>query len=710
MEGRIGAPKRRVLCPRRFRDEEDWAMFRSSGTKRKVTFLSTGEGSRRRQKLMDGSIGGRRGKRSIAEDCDEGSVQEEEGAGNPGEEVSRDLDDVTSAGRGREAAESPGDTAKSAHNPAESPIRSVMPQPSPREPTTLPTITNDLGSAALGANPSPLPPPHGNPNNPAPKGAEGDGAANFPRSTRTPRGPGRRAVPGQARGGKAKNKIRPRVQTASTSSSFQYPPSPEHNRTATTRGHWEEEEADDAEWGREPVPTLPRQRSLFPRGGGNSRPGRAGEYSFLRVPNHRGLPRRPWGDNHWERDDSCYVVGGYYDDYVDDYDTVDVFPSSSQKYRQRRPESRMCYVNDGVPSFYFRNREEEDSWFQWRKERELRRQEEEGSSRGPEGEGRASASADGRTTQKKEEVPGRTVAATAGDPLLEELCERSVSEKTLSSYKKAWERWQLFCKSGKSKQGKKELLSFLMVLYREGKSKAAASTALAAISHFSIAKGRPEITHDPLIRKIMKGWARMEGTRRDKREPIIEDRLEKILEVLAEVCSDQYECILFRAAFTLAFGGAFRISELVPPSKKVRDKGLMNRRVLLQEGKVLVYIDRSKTDQLGKGRWVCIEQTSRATCPVKALQEYMKVRPAEGLLLLIHKDSSPMSAFQFRQVLKKAVMANGWDTNKFGSHSLRIGAATEAAMRGDSVERIKKIGRWQSKAYRKYIRPINVAN
>ncbi|KAE8631200.1 hypothetical protein XENTR_v10001105 [Xenopus tropicalis] len=412
MEGRIGAPKRRVLCPRRFRDEEDWAMFRSSGTKRKVTFLSTGEGSRRRQKLMDGSIGGRRGKRSIAEDCDEGSVQEEEGAGNPGEEVSRDLDDVTSAGRGREAAESPGDTAKSAHNPAESPIRSVMPQPSPREPTTLPTITNDLGSAALGANPSPLPPPHGNPNNPAPKGAEGDGAANFPRSTRTPRGPGRRAVPGQARGGKAKNKIRPRVQTASTSSSFQYPPSPEHNRTATTRGHWEEEEADDAEWGREPVPTLPRQRSLFPRGGGNSRPGRAGEYSFLRVPNHRGLPRRPWGDNHWERDDSCYVVGGYYDDYVDDYDTVDVFPSSSQKYRQRRPESRMCYVNDGVPSFYFRNREEEDSWFQWRKERELRRQEEEGSSRGPEGEGRASASADGRTTQKKEEVPGRTVAAT----------------------------------------------------------------------------------------------------------------------------------------------------------------------------------------------------------------------------------------------------------------------------------------------------------
>ncbi|OCT85556.1 hypothetical protein XELAEV_18023727mg [Xenopus laevis] len=244
-----------------------------------------------------------------------------------------------------------------------------------------------------------------------------------------------------------------------------------------------------------------------------------------------------------------------------------------------------------------------------------------------------------------------------------------------------------------------------MVLYREGKSKAAAITTLAAISHFSITKGRQDITNDPLIRKIMKGWARVEGPRVDKREPIVEYKLKRIMKSLGKVCSDQFEYTLFRAAFALAFWGAFRISELVPPSKKATDKGLMHHQGRMQEGKLLVYIRRSKTGQLGKGTWVGIGKTAGLTCPVKACQDYMRVHPAEGQLLLIHKDSTPMSAFQFRQVLKKAVFANGWDPKKFGSHSFRIGAA----MRGETVVRIKRIGRWQSRAYKKYIRPINVA-
>ncbi|KAE8589627.1 hypothetical protein XENTR_v10017664 [Xenopus tropicalis] len=78
-------------------------MIRSSGAKRKGTFLSPGEGSRRRQKLTDGSIGGRGGKKQIAEDCAGGSGSEEEVGGNLGAEVLRRLDDVTGAGRSKGA-------------------------------------------------------------------------------------------------------------------------------------------------------------------------------------------------------------------------------------------------------------------------------------------------------------------------------------------------------------------------------------------------------------------------------------------------------------------------------------------------------------------------------------------------------------------------------------------------------------------------------
>ncbi|XP_041424709.1 uncharacterized protein LOC121395381 isoform X1 [Xenopus laevis] len=452
-----------------------------------------------------------------------------------------------------------------------------------------------------------------------------------------------------------------------------------------------------------------RHPGPFPRGGGNSRPRGTGGHSYFQTSRHRSQPQWSGEYDQWEDDDSCYFIEEY--NYEDD---CEFFPASSHGHRQRRPVKGMWqedigYGNNRVPSFYFRNREEEESWIQWRKEREQKGEEEAGPSRRQEGRERASSSTEGQSSQNgdRTKVPTRKTTM-ARDPLLEELCERAVSEKTLSSYKKARKRWQIFCRSGKSNQGTKDLVSFLMVLYREGKSRAGASNALAAISHFSIVKGRADITHDPLVRKIMKGWARVEGPRVDKREPIIECRLKMIMNSLEEVCSDQFECILFRAAFALAFGGAFRISELVPPSKKVTDKGLMYSQVLLQDRKLLVYISRSKTDQLGKGRWFSIEKTSRITCPVKALQDYIGMRPAGGHLLLIHRDLSPMSAFQFRQVLKKAVIANGWDPKKFGSHSFRIGAATEAAMRGETEDRIKGIGRWKSKAYKKYIRPINV--
>ncbi|OCT78138.1 hypothetical protein XELAEV_18029244mg, partial [Xenopus laevis] len=243
-------------------------------------------------------------------------------------------------------------------------------------------------------------------------------------------------------------------------------------------------------------------------------------------------------------------------------------------------------------------------------------------------------------------------------------------------------------------------------LRKEGRSKAGASTALAAIAHFSIAHGKIDITHSPVVRKIMKGWARVEGTRIDKREPIIERRLQLILRSLETVCLNKFECILFRATCALAFGGAFRISELVPPSKKALGKGLMLKHVVVQEEEVLVYIAKSKTDQLGRGKWVRIEKTVGVACPVRAVKEYMRVRPAGVQWFLIHEDLSPISAFQFRQVLKKAVVANGWDPSKFGSHSFRIGAATEAAMRGDKEERIKDLGRWRSRVFKKYIRQV----
>ena len=65
---------------------------------------------------------------------------------------------------------------------------------------------------------------------------------------------------------------------------------------------------------------------------------------------------------------------------------------------------------------------------------------------------------------------------------------------------------------------------------------------------------------------------------------------------------------------------------------------------------------------------------------------------------------APLTRYQFCAVLRKAIQFLGLDSNKYKSHSFRIGAATQCAMNGIDVEAIKNMGRWKSISYRNYIR------
>ena len=67
-------------------------------------------------------------------------------------------------------------------------------------------------------------------------------------------------------------------------------------------------------------------------------------------------------------------------------------------------------------------------------------------------------------------------------------------------------------------------------------------------------------------------------------------------------------------------------------------------------------------------------------------------------------DGSDLTRYQFQAVLRKAADFLGWQSEKFASHSFRIGAATTAAMNGVPEETIMKKGRWKSGAVKSYFR------
>lgn len=109
---------------------------------------------------------------------------------------------------------------------------------------------------------------------------------------------------------------------------------------------------------------------------------------------------------------------------------------------------------------------------------------------------------------------------------------------------------------------------------------------------------------------------------------------------------------------------------------------------------------RSKTDQLGVGKGIVVHQLPGSLiCPVKALGEYISLRPRYVYNFLIHSAGAFLTKFQFNSVLKKCLHVLNLDNFRITSHSFRIGAATEASRLGLNDEVIKKIGRWKSNRF-----------
>lgn len=54
--------------------------------------------------------------------------------------------------------------------------------------------------------------------------------------------------------------------------------------------------------------------------------------------------------------------------------------------------------------------------------------------------------------------------------------------------------------------------------------------------------------------------------------------------------------------------------------------------------------------------------------------------------------------------VQRTAAAAGLDASKLGAHSLRAGCATQAAKKGVHATGIKRLGRWKSNVYERYIR------
>ena len=200
------------------------------------------------------------------------------------------------------------------------------------------------------------------------------------------------------------------------------------------------------------------------------------------------------------------------------------------------------------------------------------------------------------------------------------------------------------------------------------------------------------------------------GVSADLRLPITIDRLALLVEALPHISSSSFESALFRAAFLFSFFGFLRISEVAATSKLKVQASMLRRSdisfpIINGSSVVLINFRVSKNHQFGGPQEVLISpQNNKCICPIHALHCYL-IQSSGSDVLFVHFDGSPLTQFQFKAMLKRAVAFCKFPhQDLFKSHSFRIGAATTARMCGMSDSDIQTMGHGRSSSFARYIR------
>ena len=207
-----------------------------------------------------------------------------------------------------------------------------------------------------------------------------------------------------------------------------------------------------------------------------------------------------------------------------------------------------------------------------------------------------------------------------------------------------------------------------------------------------------------LVKKLLLGCQKNKSG--DSRCPILPSMLYKLVDHIHCVTSDMYIQVMLRCMFLIAFHCFLRIGEYTMtqcPQHLLR----INQFSLVSKGGTcqafLVIFDSFKHSN-GRKVTLRISSSTSQYCPVKSLLRYLSIRGYSPGPLFVFRNKVPVSSSFFYSKFKSIVGLSGYDHTKIKPHSLRIGAATTAASKGYSETQICAMGRWQSTAFKKYVR------
>ena len=179
-----------------------------------------------------------------------------------------------------------------------------------------------------------------------------------------------------------------------------------------------------------------------------------------------------------------------------------------------------------------------------------------------------------------------------------------------------------------------------------------------------------------------------------------------LLSAMFNHLSSSHDHLLVAAAISLQYFACLRASELCTNSALsfVPSRSDIS---FSRSGSSLIMLYRCHSSKTAPhGFEVHVGCSGAPICAPCIMFHFLSLYPLEPASPLFRFTSGfDLSYRLYNAIIKRLVQLVGLDPSSFSSHSVRAGAATQAARAGLDPDSIKRLGRWRSQAYMAYLRP-----
>ena len=292
--------------------------------------------------------------------------------------------------------------------------------------------------------------------------------------------------------------------------------------------------------------------------------------------------------------------------------------------------------------------------------------------------------------------------------------QASLAEGTWKNKRAHLERLLQFCtlhSLDPTELGEYDVMSYIVFLKKLFKSPTSVLNYLSgARTWFSSVTGGSEPFDSYKVSVLKKGLKRTMHHNTVRAQPFGPDHLKYLVRVFEGVGT---RALVLKAFITMAFFSALRQSNLL--LRNVSDKPVHTLRakdVLPLANELQIVVRSSKTLKSSSSP-LCIKLPKlgkSSCCPLRNWNMYVagcKERRSE--LAFLDVEGLPLTSRVATKVIRLALVGSTYpEPGKFTLHACRRGAAQALAKKGASINQIKRLGQWSSKAVHTYVPKSNI--